>query len=468
MKNRILLLAAALCLALTGTVASAGEPASEGQSFTITGTVATGVAAANAPISITGSDGTTLSQSTTTGTDGTYSITFDSTPSFPIQVTTTANTGVAGPNNSFNFGSASALQTNAITGNRETLSGLVTGPSSTTANLNQVTTAATNSAVANNGGTLAGITSEAYNSAGQSMLDTALGGGVSFETFSSSTFTARTSATDFTQTASVADVFLDTLGELAATNGNTVSNLLTTQTTPLLEDDTFLINASENLALVDTTETVSSVITGGTKAQAVDSIASSIRSVVSTIGTKDKAAVSAARAVGSAIANSISSTTSLTDATSFSNLANNVTLLVQSSVVSLVTSTSASTLGESDLTTLAETLGTNAGTALQSATLTTSAFSASQVSSDLSALTASLAEVGTAVESIAVEVASGTTTVAEATTNSSALTNAVAEATTTVSNVVATTETTTTPETEVVVVVTTPDVDPLGTSPITP
>lgn len=404
-KNLTLSLAAVVCMVVSGTVHSAGQSGmtrADG-SFTISGTVATGVAGSGAPVTVTGADGTPLSQTATAGADGTYSINFSSAPAFPIQITTSVN--------------------------GETLTNLATNPSSATRNLNQVTSAATTAAIAS-ARSLSNVTESGLNTAGQSLLDTALGGGVTYATFGTSTFTARTSATDFTQTASVADVFLDTLGELAATNGTPVTTLLTTQTTPLLEDDSFLVSAAENLALVDTTETVSSVITGGTKAQAADSIATSIRNVVSTVGTKDKAAISAARAVGAAIKSSISSTNTLRTSSDLSNLANNVTLLVQSSVVNLVQSQSASNLSEADLTVLATTLGTSQGRALQTTNLVGSQFTETQVSSELSTLTTELANISTVVQGTANKVAAGTSVAQAVSEDSSAITAVVTSATT--------------------------------------
>ena len=360
--------------------------------FSFSGTGATGVATANATVTITGADGTPLTQSTTTGTDGSYAVTIDPGPTFPLKITSTAN-GVS--------------QTN-----------WATSSTSTIVNLNPITTAAANSVTVNCGVGSTGC-SAALTSTGQSILDTVLGGGVTFASFSSSTFTARTSATDFIQTASVVDVLLDTLGELAATNGTALSTLLTTQTTPLLENDTFLINAAENLALVDTTEAVSTIITGGTKAQALDSIAASIRPVIAAIDTK-KVAVSTVRGIGAAIAAALPSST-LTS-TQLQNHANNVTLLVSTSVLSLVQSTSAATLSEAELVTLAETLGNSAGTALQSSNLTGSSFTAAQVATDLSSLTDSINTIGVAVLSDATTISTTTSTTTTSTTTTSTTT----------------------------------------------
>ncbi len=428
---------------MAGSLASAGDAASTGQGFTITGTVATGISVSGVGVTFTDASGNTLGVSTTTRADGSYTATTAADTTYPITI---------------NAGGLSTIAASELIPTR---------------NINPITTAVTET-VLGTGRSLSSVSESDVSSAGDTIVSSVFGGGLSYETFSTASFTARTDVNDYTKTASVADVLLDSLSELAANSGgSSLSNFLNTQVTavtagtaqPLMDTQSFQVELSSNLALIPTTQSITEVASGDS-ANAVSAITAALETVIgATGGTSDRAAVAAVKGVGEAMKSAVAEGSTLTS-TEFSTLAINTVNIVSESIVSVVTSEAAGSLSQSDLSEVAAIAGKQSGFVVSQLDLTTRVLTPTQIATDLTAVTVSITSIRVAVEGIASEVASGTS-VADATANSGALTTAVAEGVTATGD--ATDNTGVRPTTvPTVVVVTVPDVDPIPTSPVTP
>ncbi|GAW97905.1 MULTISPECIES: carboxypeptidase-like regulatory domain-containing protein [Colwellia] len=195
---------------------------------TLFGTVAIGTAIAGADIVVTGKDGNTIEVTAVTDANGNYSIEFDGELPTPVLIS-------------------------VITADGEKLSAIVDDPNATIANVNPITTYVADTLLADTD--LSAISAGDVATAGQKAVTSLFGAGAQYDAFSSDTFIAKSDDNDFDTQASVADVLLDSISQLAgATDVATFIAQAAEAEATLLDSAEFIISVATNLALVKGTE----------------------------------------------------------------------------------------------------------------------------------------------------------------------------------------------------------------------
>lgn len=196
---------------------------------TLSGTVATGVAVADAEIVVTDKDGNEIDVTAVTDANGNYSVEFSGTVPTPVLITVLTTSG-------------------------EELSAIVDDPSTEVANINPITSYVADTILATTD--LSAVTTGDVSSAGQEAVTSLFGAGAQYDAFASDTFIAKSDTSDFDTQVSTADVLLDSINELAGTTDVAAFIAQTAEADSTQLDSTeFIVSVATNLALVEGTGT---------------------------------------------------------------------------------------------------------------------------------------------------------------------------------------------------------------------
>lgn len=191
----------------------------------LAGTAATGVGIDEGTVEVFDGSGNKLNATATTNQSGNFVVEFSGEIPVPIQLVITDSEG-------------------------NKLSTVIADSEATVANINPITDFVAQSLLADS--SLEQLSDDDIDNAGQTVVESLLGEGADYDAFATQEFVAKTSTSDFTTTASAADVLLDSIAEAAV--GQDIASLIeetVNSESTLLSSPEFVVSVASNIAMIN-------------------------------------------------------------------------------------------------------------------------------------------------------------------------------------------------------------------------